>query len=166
MRSSRTCPLIVPVMRVEFTGTASPGFPEHSGATRTGSDGRPGRKTGLTVFYDGDCPVCRIEVAYYQRRDKNNHLAWIDITRLRETDLPAGKTHDDLLRRFHVVDEASGVWHVGVDAFAAIWSVLPGFRHFAWLFRAPGFRQCAGIGYRGFLAWQQRHRARRLSAGT
>ena len=123
-----------------------------------------GNPTRLTVYYDGECPVCRIEVAFYRRRDKAGHLAWIDITRLSDADLPAGKSRDDLLRRFHVADR-SGAWHVGVDAFAAIWNALPGFRHLAWLFRAPGLRQCAGLGYRGFLFWQQRHRVRRLAAG-
>ena len=149
-------------MRVEFTGTASPGKPNYTGQARLGD--QLGRLVELVVFYDGECPVCRIEVAYYQRRDKSNHLAWVDITRLSEAELPAGKTRDDLLRRFHVVD-GSGIWHVGVDAFAAIWSALPGFRHFTWLFRTPGLRQCAGVGYRAFLFWQQRHRARRTSAG-
>ena len=117
---------------------------------------------GLTVFYDGECPVCRIEVAFYERYDPEARLLWIDIAKCAGAELPVGKTRDELLRRFHVID-GNGNWHIGVDAFAVIWSELPGFRYFTWLFRTPGLRQLAGLSYRGFLVWQRWHRAKRLA---
>ncbi|MEM8813963.1 MAG: DUF393 domain-containing protein [Pseudomonadota bacterium] len=114
----------------------------------------------LQVFFDGDCPICRFEVDFYARRDAVGRIAWIDITRLDETALPAGKTREDLLNRFHVRDDL-GVWHVGVDAFQRIWRELPGFRRVAGVFSVPGLRGLAEIGYRLFLTWQQRDRKRR-----
>ena len=117
-------------------------------------------KAPLTVFYDGDCPVCRMEVKYYRRIDASGAIAWMDITSMVDDDLPAGKSRGDLLGIFHARRDDGG-WATGVDAFAAIWSRLPGFRHLAWLFRMPVIRQVAEFGYRGFLAWQRRDRARR-----
>ncbi|WP_306025358.1 thiol-disulfide oxidoreductase DCC family protein [Oceaniradius stylonematis] len=115
----------------------------------------------IDVFYDGGCPVCRIEVGYYRRIDRAGAVRWIDIESLTDAELPAGKTRDALLGRFHVRDQADGGWHVGVDAFARIWRVLPVWRRFAFVFSVPGLRQLAEIGYRGFLRWQRWHRARR-----
>lgn len=118
----------------------------------------------LIIFYDGECPICRMEVNYYERLDRAGALVWQDIGALSDDHLPRGKTRDVLLGKFHV-QELSGDWHVGVDAFSAIWSRLPVFRRLAWMFRTPGLRQIAEFGYRGFLAWQRRHRQKRMAAG-
>lgn len=115
----------------------------------------------IDVFYDSGCPVCRIEVGYYSRIDRADAVRWIDIEALDDAELPAGKTREELLGRFHVRDLADGHWHVGVDAFARIWRVLPVWRRFAFVFAVPGLRQLAEIGYRGFLRWQRWHRGRR-----
>lgn len=115
----------------------------------------------IEVFYDGDCPVCRIEVGYYGRVDRAGRIAWVDVTALSDAELPAGKRRDELLGRFHVREIGGGAWYVGVDAFARIWRELPRWRHFAFLFSVPGLRGLAELGYRGFLRWQRWHRARR-----
>lgn len=120
--------------------------------------------TQLCVCYDGDCPVCRQEVALYSRIDKQQQIAWIDIVALADSELPANKSRTDLLGKFHA-REHNGPWHVGVDAFAAIWDQLPVLRRLAFLFRTPGIRQLAELSYRGFLKWQRRHRARRNHPG-
>ncbi len=114
----------------------------------------------LDVFYDGHCPVCRMEVGWYGRMDKTGQIAWIDITTLADSELPHGKTRDILLNRFHARDRA-GAWHVGVDAFARIWRELPVLKHLAFLFALPVLRQITEAGYRAFLAWQRRDRRRR-----
>jgi len=118
------------------------------------------RLPDLTVFYDGDCPVCRMEVVWYERLDKTGAIAWIDIETLNDGNLPDGKSRQELLNRFHARDKA-GHYHVGVDAFARIWRELPGFRRFAFLFRLPVIRPLSELGYRAFLAWQRRARRRR-----
>ncbi|AKH99537.1 hypothetical protein IMCC20628_00817 [Hoeflea sp. IMCC20628] len=116
--------------------------------------------TQLCVWYDGDCPVCRQEVALYHHIDRQQRIAWIDIVALTDSELPSDKSRADLLGRFHA-REANGPWHIGVDAFAAIWEQIPVLRRLALLFRTPGIRQLAELFYRGFLKWQRRHRARR-----
>ena len=114
----------------------------------------------LTVFYDGHCPICRVEVRYYQRIDRLSLVNWTDISTLAEDDLPNGKSRGQLLGIFHA-RFSNGDWAIGVDAFEAIWSRLPVLRRFAWLFRVPVLRQAAHLFYRGFLIWQKRDRARR-----
>jgi len=114
----------------------------------------------LSVYYDGECPVCRQEVALYRRMDTAQRVVWIDILTLADAELPQMKSRGDLLGRFHA-RAGNGAWMIGVDAFAAIWDRSPGLRHLAFLFRTPGIRQLAKVGYLGFLAWQRRDRARR-----
>jgi predicted DCC family thiol-disulfide oxidoreductase YuxK len=116
----------------------------------------------IDVFYDGGCPVCRMEVSWYRRADTAGRISWIDIVELHDQSLPAGKTREELLNRFHVRDSA-GNWHVGVAAFARIWDEMARFRRFSVLFRLPVTRHAAEVGYRLFLAWQRRHRAGRAT---
>ena len=116
--------------------------------------------TPLTVYFDGECPVCKFEVAFYQRRDKFHLITWTDITQIPDGQLPRGKSRPELLGKFHTVDQ-SGRWHIGVDAFHAIWQRLPWFSHFAPLFITPGIRQLSNVAYRLFLTWQGRDRRRR-----
>ena len=98
----------------------------------------------LDVYYDGDCPICRIEVAYYKRRDRDGLIDWLDITKLSDTQLPSNKSHNQLLGKFHTID-FEGTWHIGVDAFNAIWRRLPVFQKFAWVFDTPALRQIAAF---------------------
>jgi len=35
----------------------------------------------LTVFYDGACPLCRREIAFYQRLDRAQRLVWRDVAK-------------------------------------------------------------------------------------
>ncbi|MEC8852758.1 MAG: DCC1-like thiol-disulfide oxidoreductase family protein, partial [Pseudomonadota bacterium] len=33
----------------------------------------------LTIFYDGGCPLCAREIAFYRRRAGAGRLDWIDV---------------------------------------------------------------------------------------
>jgi predicted DCC family thiol-disulfide oxidoreductase YuxK len=117
----------------------------------------------MTAFYDGECPVCRLEVRHYQRIG-GDVVEWVDVCALPDVELArlaGGKSRDDLLGAMHVRDGAS--WRIGVDAFPALWARMPVWRRFTWLFHVPGLRPLAGVGYRLFLRWQRWHRARRGS---
>lgn len=114
----------------------------------------------ITVFYDGECPVCQLEVRWYEKLQRNGSIIWTDIVSLDDDALPEGKTREALLGKFHVRDDA-GQWHIGVDAFARIWLNLPYLRHGAFVFRLPVIRQVAGVAYLGFLRWQRWDRQRR-----
>lgn len=83
----------------------------------------------LTVYYDGACPLCRTEIEFYRRRDRDGLLRWIDVS-TEAPDLPAGLNQDRALARFHV-STAEGELLSGAAAFIEVWRLLPGFRTLA-----------------------------------
>lgn len=116
----------------------------------------------IEVYYDGGCPICRWEVDLYSRMDSGGQIRWTDIEALTDGELPADKTREDLLGKFHVREtQDTQLWYIGVDAFARIWRALPGLRHAAFIFRLPIIRQAAMASYRVFLKWQSWHRRHR-----
>ena len=117
-----------------------------------------------TAFYDGECPVCRMEVRHYQRIG-GDAVEWVDVCTLDDAALAIasdGKSRQDLLGAMHVRD--GDQWQIGVAAFPALWAKMPGWRHFTWLFKVPGVTSIAELSYRGFLAWQRWHRANRVKS--
>ena len=82
----------------------------------------------LTVIYNDTCPICAREVAAYAARARRHG---VPLT-LQGLDSPrCGLDRDRAARRFHVVE--GDRLHDGVDAFALLWSRLPGLGWLAWL---------------------------------
>ena len=112
----------------------------------------------LTVYYDGECGLCRREIEYYKNIAPADSFVWLDIandpTSLAELRL----SQADALRRLHARD-ASGVMHVGAAAFVAIWQRLAYWRYLALLMKLPLVLPLASIIYNRFAD----HRFARLS---
>ena len=103
-----------------------------------------------TVYFDGACPVCRTEIAHYQRQRGAEAIAWVDASCCDEAALGPGVDRAAVLRRFHV-READGSLASGAAAFVVIWRRLPAF---AWLARLASFRPVLAVleaGYGLFL---------------
>jgi predicted DCC family thiol-disulfide oxidoreductase YuxK len=103
-----------------------------------------------TVYYDGGCPICSREIALYRRRDVAGRIRWQD---LRAEPIAAngdGPDQETALARFHL-RRADGVWLSGAAAFAALWSIVPGFKTLGALARLPGMIWVLELAYRGFL---------------
>lgn len=82
----------------------------------------------LTIFYDGACPLCAREIAFYRRRKGAERLRWMDVAQLApDQDVAPGLARADALARFHVMD-AQGKLISGGRAFAEIMARLDGFR--------------------------------------
>ena len=62
----------------------------------------------VIVFYDGSCPLCQKEIHHYIRRDHTDQLVWDDISKNTELLDKFGITLNEAMRRFHVIDRASG----------------------------------------------------------
>ena len=120
------------------------------------SDQRP------VVFYDGDCPLCRREIAHYRRLDREARLCWVDAAAETEVLARHGLSVQAAMAELHVLDTA-GRWQRGVDAFLVIWQHLPGYRWLGRLVRGLWLRAPLGFLYRRFAAWRYR---RRCSAGV
>jgi predicted DCC family thiol-disulfide oxidoreductase YuxK len=81
----------------------------------------------LTVFYDGACPVCTLEVGAYQRCRGGERINWVDLSAAPPGEVAPGLSRDQALRRFTVM-RADGTLSRGGDAFADLWVSLPALR--------------------------------------
>ncbi|MCT6698759.1 thiol-disulfide oxidoreductase DCC family protein [Rheinheimera sp. 4Y26] len=91
--------------------------------------------SGLTVLYDGSCPLCSREIAYYQKLQAREPLLFIDVSNSLQA-LPDGINRCDALKRFHLVGRNGQVWQ-GARAFLRLWRALPGWRWLGYLGAVP-----------------------------
>ena len=118
----------------------------------------------LTVFYNGECAVCRRYIARYQAASAGRSalIAWCDAAaapwalkrwHIEPTAAPL---------RLHVVD-ADGRLLAGAAAFGLLWRNLPGYRWFGLLLALPGVTLLAD---RLYEAAYVRPLQRRLACGS
>lgn len=92
----------------------------------------------LRVFYDGDCPMCRREIAFLSARALPGSLDLVDISQTGHStagdEVAPGLSRHDALARMHV-QRADGTIVSGAGAFAAMWANVPRVRFLA---RAAG----------------------------
>jgi ubiquinone biosynthesis monooxygenase Coq7 len=103
---------------------------------------------GLTVMFDGACPLCRSEISLYQSLRPLEPVHWLDVSQNQ-----AGMSPEEQLRlmaRFHVRDK-DGRMLSGAAAFVALWLTLPGWRWLGRVGRLPGVTPVLEVMYRGFL---------------
>jgi predicted DCC family thiol-disulfide oxidoreductase YuxK len=100
----------------------------------------------FTVYYDGGCSICRTRIAIYKMEARRGEIAidWRDVSE--EPEALAAFGVEDARRRLHVVD-ADGTLLAGADAFALLWSALPGYRRLGRLVASPGFNSLAHAVY-------------------
>ncbi|MEX1166428.1 MAG: DUF393 domain-containing protein [Hydrogenophaga sp.] len=102
----------------------------------------------LTVYFDGSCPLCQREIAFYRRMPAAQALAWVDVSQPAE--LGSGLNCQAAMARFHVRD-AAGQLYSGAAAFARLWRELPGWRWLGRLATLPPLDWLAEQAYRAFL---------------
>lgn len=83
------------------------------------------------ILYNQTCPICRAEIATYQRRALADGLPMRFDTLDQAADW--GLTPDQAARRLHVMQD--GRLLSGISAFRALWSQMP---HLRWLARLTG----------------------------
>lgn len=121
------------------------------------------------VVYNGGCPICAREIEAYRRLARRSGIAlgFLDASRPEVPLAGLGLDPDRAARRLHLVE--GGRLLAGVDAFAALWARLPGWRLLARLVRLPAVRPVALLVYEGILApllyrWHRRRLSRRGAA--
>lgn len=102
-----------------------------------------------TVYFDGSCPLCRMEIGHYQKLDSRGALCFIDVSQPSASTGP-GLDREAAMARFHIRD-AQGRLHSGAAAFVQIWRTVPGWRHAARFTALPGVMFVLERGYRLFL---------------
>lgn len=116
----------------------------------------------LTVWFDGDCPLCLREIALMRRLDRAKAIRFVDATDA-DTSCPVDRA--DLLTRFHARED--GVLLSGAAAFAAMWRAIPVLRPLGLIARHRWVLGWLERAYRAFLRVRprlQRFVARRLKA--
>lgn len=107
-------------------------------------------EANLAVYFDGSCPLCRREIAFYRRQSGSEKIDWIDVSRLERDDVAPGLDRRSAMDRFQV-RSADGKIKSGAVAFFEMWSLLPRFAFVARIGKLPVVRQITELGYRGFL---------------
>jgi len=101
------------------------------------------------VYFDGSCPLCRAEIEYYQRKDQDRALCFVDISETGAV-APQGITQERAMKRFHV-RASDGRVLSGAAAFVEVWTRLPRWRWAARAASLPGALIALEWGYRIFL---------------
>lgn len=113
----------------------------------------------VTVWYDGDCPLCIREINLMRRLDKRKVIDFVKIQSAESCPIST----DELMKRFHAQERGEPVVS-GAAAFAAMWRAVPVLRPFGILARFRPVLWVLERVYLGFLRirpWLQR-RAKRL----
>lgn len=105
-------------------------------------------KAAAEVFYDGGCPLCRREIATYQRLLGLEQTCWTDVDD--PAAVPDAMDRQTMLTRFHV-RRHDGQIISGARAFLAVWRGVPRLRWLAVLLDRRPFSDILELGYRGFL---------------
>ena len=112
-------------------------------------------KAQLTVLYDGGCSLCRASVARVQEFDEQRRIAFLDVhdpavkARYREID-------PEIAMRWMQAVDTRGHVSSGVDAWARMGLLLPGWKLVAWVLLLPGVHWIAAKVY----GWVARNRYR------
>ncbi len=110
--------------------------------------------TDLVVWHDGDCPLCRREIALMRRLDRRGAITFVDAT---DPDASCPIDRRDLLARFHAREE--GTMLSGAAAFAAMWRAIPMLRPLGLLARNGTALRLLERAYLGFLVVRPRLQA-------
>lgn len=102
----------------------------------------------VQVFYDGDCPLCRREIALLRRLDRKQRVWFTDIADPEFRAEEWGITLPQLMDEIHL-RRRDGTWVRGVEAFRLLYQAV-GFGWLVPITRLPGIRQGLDAGYRVF----------------
>ena len=108
----------------------------------------------VEVFYDGECPLCRREIAMLRRWDRRSRIRFTDLTDPAFDPATVGRTRDQLMAEIHG-RLPNGQLIVGVEVFRRLYTAVG----WGWMMpvtRWPGIRQILDVLYRLFA----RHRLR------
>lgn len=104
----------------------------------------------VQVYFDGGCPVCSREIAYYRERSDADSFVWIDASSAPDKALGGDLKREAALARMHV-RLANGRLVSGAAAFAVLWRGVPGLSWLSRLLEIPPIGACAEAAYQLFL---------------
>lgn len=108
----------------------------------------------LTLYYDGECPICRAEVRWLRRHDRHRRLQYVDVAPPDFSGPPGLPARARLLERIHLRDATGGV-HTGMAVFRIAYRAVG----LGWLVAPTGWPLLRPLFDRLYLAFA-RHRMR------
>ena len=112
------------------------------------------------VYYDEQCPLCRKEISFIRKRDKQGRLTLTDISATDFNPEETGKSLDELMREIHG-RYGDGSLVTGVEVFREIYQRI-GFGAFVVPSRWVGVRWMMDRMYNLFAARRYRHAMKRM----
>jgi predicted DCC family thiol-disulfide oxidoreductase YuxK len=109
----------------------------------------PCERSNLTVYYDGSCPLCRLEIGHYQKQRGADAIEFVDVSDANVV-IASDLDRKAAMARFHI-RESDGQLLSGAQAFARIWQRLPSWHWAARIAKVPGVTPLLEVAYRGFL---------------
>jgi predicted DCC family thiol-disulfide oxidoreductase YuxK len=112
----------------------------------------------IEVFFDGECPVCRREIAFLRRLDRRKRIRFTDLTPLGPAGTVEGIPWADLMAEIHG-RLPDGRWIKGVEVFRRLYAAV-GFGPLVRVTRWTGIEQVLDAAYAAFarrrLRWTNR----------
>jgi len=109
----------------------------------------------LTVLYDGACNLCCASAGRVRRFDTHHRVELLDLHHPSAAQRFPQVDYEVAIRWMQAVDSCGRAFS-GVDAWAQIGKLLPGWNLVAWLLRVPGIHWFAA----GIYNWVARNRYR------
>ena len=116
------------------------------------------------VFYDQQCPLCRKEINFIRKRDKQGRLKLTDISASEFDAISTGKSLDVLMREIHG-RYSDGTIITGVEVFREIYQRI-GWGAFVVPTRWIGVRWMMDRMYNVFASLRYRHAKKRMGKQT
>ncbi|MCH2183390.1 MAG: DUF393 domain-containing protein [Mariniblastus sp.] len=106
------------------------------------------------VFFDGACPLCRREIDWLRKRDRDQQIEFVDIADPSFDEQRHGRSYETLMTHIHG-RETDGRWVTGVDVFRRLYQAA-GFGPLVRLSRLPLVKQLLDLAYRFFARYRTR----------
>jgi len=81
------------------------------------------KKYEITLFFDGDCPLCSREVRYLERKDSRGVIRFVDISTPDFDPAIYSKTKSDFMRAIHA-ELPDGTLIEGMEVFRRIYQAI------------------------------------------
>ncbi|MBP0048707.1 DUF393 domain-containing protein [Marinobacterium sp. AK62] len=111
------------------------------------------------LLYDGQCPLCKREIAHYKRLDIDRRVDWRDLFDPASDLETLGIDAWSAMSVIHAV-APDGRIHTGVHAFMLIWRELPCYRHLATVIETLRLTGLLDKLYHRFARWRFRSRCK------
>ncbi|MDF1743955.1 MAG: DUF393 domain-containing protein [Gimesia sp.] len=102
----------------------------------------------IEAFYDEACPLCRSEVNFIRRLDRQQKILFTNIADLSFDATAYGRTQDQLMNEMHA-RLSDGSWITGVEVFRRLYAAV-GFGWLVSMTRLYGVSQILDLLYRIF----------------